>query len=219
MTCSKECEVGFFCWEGIKNPCSAGRYGIDTDNDEDRMTSKSFENTACQKCPTSKYGILSGQSGIKSSCLQCPTGRYGGDPGQTNNTDNFCPNTCEPDKYLDATINECRECPEGGFCPGGTDINGVIAKTGYWRVPVNDSIIFVKCLNPCACLGARNSEVHGCVNKQIGKIKFPEGCNVDEGYREGSRLCADCMNGYSRDGKGKCKPCHKEKGFNIFLFV
>ena len=174
---------------------------------------------ACQKCPTSKYGILSGQSNIKSSCLQCPIGQYGGESGQTNNTDNFAPNKCESDQYLDATVNECKECPEGGFCPGGTDINGVIAKTGYWRIPINSSILFAKCLNPCACLGARNSEVHGCFNKQIGKITFPEGCNVNEGYREGSRLCADCMDGYSRDGKGKCKPCNAEKGLNMFLFI
>ena len=61
--------------------------------------------------------------------------------------------------------------------------------------------------------------MHGCFNKQIGKITFPEGCNVNEGYREGSRLCADCIDGYSRDGKGKCKPCNTEKGLNVFLFI
>jgi hypothetical protein len=101
-----------------------------------------------------------------------------------------------------------------------TDVDGITALTGYWRVPNQPTPIFVKCLNPCACLGAKNPrEVQGCFNQTIGAKDLPEGCSVADGYREGSRLCADCMNGYTRDGKGKCRSCHQEKSVTIFLFV
>ena len=39
----------------------------------------------------------------------------------------------------------------------GIDINGIVAQAGYWRVP--NKTPFVKCLNPCACLGALNNEI------------------------------------------------------------
>ena len=55
-----------------------------------------------------------------------------------------------------------RPMPKGCLLPWKTDINGIVAKTGYWRVPDNPTV-FVKCLNPCACLGARNTDITGDV--------------------------------------------------------
>ena len=115
--------------------------------------------------------------------------------------------TCDiVNQYLstDNTLSawKCQQCPAGAYCQGA-DVtwSKVKAVTGHWRVP--NTTIFAQCLNPCACLGALNpSSTCPEANQH-----HPEGCNVQLGYRAGSRLCADCMNGYSRDERGKCKKC------------
>ena len=211
--CKDECPVGFYCENGILNPCSRGRYG----RFNVQLRNKNNQDSACEKCPSSKYGVVNGSSTETIACHNCPAGRYGDKTGEIT-IDGGCGSSCPSGQYLDPESNLCIPCPIGAYCPGATDIHGVIAKTGYWRVP--NSTKFVKCLNPCACLGALNPGISGCSNnKSIGTITLPEGCNTFDGYREGSRLCADCMRGYSRDGIGKCTPCYKDKSLSIGLFI
>ena len=209
-----------YCDDGTIYPCPLGKYG----NNDTSLRNEDRANVfgACKKCPISRFGVRTGQPDFLSGCATCPAGRFSTTEGNFNTTDNaedFCPGACPPAQYL-GSDKKCKPCPEGAFCPGTTDINGITALTGYWRVPNQLTPIFVKCLNPCACLGAKNPrDIQGCFNQTIGTKDLPEGCSVADGYREGSRLCADCMNGYTRDGKGKCRPCHSDKGLSIFLFV
>eukprot|EP00945_MAST-04E_sp_MAST-4E-sp1_P006174 g6174.t1 len=106
---------------------------------------------------------------------------------------------------------KCQQCPDGAYCQGD-DVtwSKVKAMTGYWRVP--NRAIFVKCLNPCSCLGAPNPLISCPEALQHN----PEGCNTAQGFRQGSRMCADCLPGYSRDGRGGCKKCG-EKGLNVLF--
>ena len=107
-------------------------------------------------------------------------------------------------EYLNASKGlkdwRCEACPEGAFCTG-QDVTWkeVQAMHGWWRQrPFPEPSNFSQCLFSGACLGAP---------------KEPEACNVAAGYRQGSRLCADCISGYSRDGEGQCKPC-ADQGLN-----
>ena len=87
---------------------------------------------------------------------------------------------------------------------------------GYWRPqPYPKVTNFSKCLYPASCLGAPNHDLEHLFGK-AALANRPEGCNVEQGYRDGSRLCADCLPGYSRDGRGKCKPCSGD-GLNVFF--
>ena len=197
------CPNGFYCSNGLKTPCPSGKYGKPLF----ALIEKSLESSACIDCPVARYGAVEGQAIMGSACLACPAGRYGNEPGLSNETvtgepvrvEDYCPEACSAGEFLDG--KQCKPCANGAFCPGGTDAAGMTALNGHWRVP--NTTIFVQCLNPCACLGAINpSSTCPEANQH-----HPEGCNVQLGYRAGSRLCADCMNGYSRDERGKCKKC------------
>ena len=135
----------------------------------------------------------------------------------------WCPKGCAAGSYLVPDTKECVRCPEGAFCPGNTDANGIKPKNGYWRVPdgsQNSNIttdkrpMFVKCINPCACLGAPNPEIP-CPNRLVD---HEEGCNTNLGHQPGSRICGNCMKGYSRHGMSECRKCGAE-GINIFSLI
>ena len=204
------CPNGFYCSNGLKNPCSLGKYGKQLSN----LVEKSLESSACVDCPVARFGAVTGQSVMGLACLACPAGRYGNEPGMSNATgtvENYCPNACPPNQYL--KNRQCITCPVGAFCPGGTDASGILALTGYWRVP--NSIDFIPCLYACACLGAVNPQ-EDCQDPMLKNKNHPEGCHESSGYRANSTLCADCLPGYSRDGTGKCKQCG-ERGLNKTL--
>jgi hypothetical protein len=100
-----------------------------------------------------------------------------------------------------------------------TDFQRVKAKTGYWRVPNTSDIWFVKCLNPCACLGAPNPELVGCHEQVDPRVDYPETCNAEHGYRPRSVVCAGCSMNYTRDyEEGTCRPCAKG-AMNVVLLV
>ena len=198
------CPPGSYCNNGVKTPCPPGRYG--TPRDAERASE-----AVCIACPVSTYGARAGEQNV-TACLDCPAGRYGLQVGLSNTTGkvaDFCPEACPAGQYLDQ--KRCRLCAAGASCPGGTDATGMTAKTGYWRVP--NTTVFAPCLYPCSWLGANNPDLrHSCPNEAF--IDHAERCNVQKGYRAGSRLCADCQPGYSRDGRGQCKKC-SEKGLQI----
>ena len=113
-----------------------------------QLRNKNNQDSACEKCPSSKYGVVNGSSTETIACHNCPAGRYGDKTGEIT-IDGGCGSSCPSGQYLDPESNLCIPCPIGAYCPGATDIHGVIAKTGYWRVPKMN----LCCLNPCACLG------------------------------------------------------------------
>eukprot|EP00944_MAST-04C_sp_MAST-4C-sp1_P005340 g5340.t1 len=188
------CPRGSYCKDGIRNPCPLGRYG------KSLVVDHTIMEASCESCPTGKFGILQHPDEV-TACTKCPSGRYNNRPGlaRTNNLQDYCPEGCPAGQYLQG--KQCVVCPVGGYCPGGTDLSGVRAMIGFWRVP--NTTIFVPCLNPCSCLGAVNPS-SACIE---AKEDHAEGCNVQKGYRQGSRLCADCLPGYSRNGRGTCKKC------------
>ena len=195
------CPDGFFCKDGGKKACALGRYGKTGIS----LIARSEQDSSCQDCPAGLYGHVEGAIQAK-ACAVCPVGRYNNQPGlsKTKNTrlEDYCPEGCPAGQYLDG--KQCKICPKGGYCPGGTDIAGVKAMTGFWRVP--NTTLFSPCLNPCACLGAVNPNLASQCPEETS-TDHPESCNVDKGYREGGRLCADCLMGFSRDGRGTCKKC------------
>ena len=203
------CPNGYFCErDGLKTPCSLGKYGISSQNAS--YKAKEYENNVCQACPASKYGVLAGQSKLRDACMGCPAGRFSltiGLKNDTNNVKDYCPKSCGVGFYLDSTLedNQCTRCPHGAFCPDATDALGMVAKAGYWRVP--NTTRFIACLNPCACLGAFNDGI--VCKEKVFLNDAEEGCNVDKGFEAGSVLCANCQPGYSRDGAAGCKSCYK----------
>ncbi|CDW91193.1 UNKNOWN [Stylonychia lemnae] len=88
--------------------------------------------------------------------------------------------------------NRCKLCPTGqAICLGGNIIG---PKPGYWRVS-NDSDKFVSCIYQKACIGL-NQQTHN----YIGDCK--------EGYQ--GLLCAECIQGYSRNSNHQCLKCPKD---------
>ena len=198
------CPHGSYCTNGVRNQCPLGRYG------KFLVTDQAVMEAACEMCPTGRYGIIQDPNEEK-ACTNCPPGRYNNQPGlaKTSDLKDYCPEGCPAGQYLDG--KRCIACPDGGYCPGGTGISGVRAMAGYWRVPNTTS--FVPCLNPCSCLGALNPS-STCLE---AKTHHKEGCNVQKGYLEGSRLCAGCRSGYSRDGRGTCNKC--DDTVNVMVLI
>lgn len=131
----------------------------------------------------------------------------------SGNVEEFCPEACPFGQFMEGF--KCLPCPSGAFCPEASDRTTVRALAGFWRIP--NQLVFVKCLHPCSCLGAVNGH-NTCQNRTVANVANPEGCNIAQGFRPGSRLCADCLPGYSRDGRGGCKKCG-EKKTSIMLTV
>ena len=199
-----DCPHGSYCADGVRTQCPLGRYG------KFLVADHAVMEAACEMCPTGKYGVIQDPNEGK-ACLNCPSGRYNNQPGlaKTSDLKDYCPDGCPAGQYLDG--KRCITCPDGGYCPGGTGISGVTAITGYWRVPNTTS--FIPCLNPCSCLGSINPS-STCPE---AKVHHSEGCNIQKGYQQGSRLCAGCRSGYSRDGRGTCKKC--DNTVNVMVLI
>ena len=121
---------------------------------------------------------------------------------------------------------DCKPCPEGGYCVGdNVTWTEVKAQFGWWRQKAYPEISnFSRCLYPPACLGAPN-RLGSDLYQQYPRDIYPrnplsaETCNEARGYRIGSRLCSDCLPGYSRNGPGKCKKCAPNELSIIFPAV
>jgi hypothetical protein len=99
------------------------------------------------------------------SCVRCAAGTY---------------------NYIAGT--ECKKCPTGAKCYGGSDM---VSALGYWRTD-NRSEIFYECPLAAACL-----------EEQLNDVQLEKKC--EKGYT--GRLCQGCEQGYSRDGQDHCAQC------------
>ncbi|CDW82324.1 UNKNOWN [Stylonychia lemnae] len=94
----------------------------------------------------------------------------------------------------------CENCPtEKAICNGGAEIG---PQPGFWRKN-NQSKVFIQCLFAQACLGMVPPQ-----NNPLGE------CFI--GYQ--GILCADCMNGYSRDNDYQCAEC-PEPALNVLRLI
>lgn len=104
----------------------------------------------------------------------------------------------------------CADCPKGAFCNGGP-WSQVSAMFGYYRIQGGEvPNRFVACHNPPACLGAPNyilREKHVIDNIDLALLNLEEHCNHKLGYKNGSRLCAACIQGYGRSRRFECSKC------------
>jgi len=93
---------------------------------------------------------------------------------------------------LSTSDAECSACPSEAYCWG---LDKIAPKSGYWRANSN-SLQFIKCPNPDACLGATpGNDGH-----------LPSGrCNYDDGY-EGP-LCTSCRKGFTSGSRSTCSQC------------
>jgi hypothetical protein len=61
---------------------------------------------------------------------------------------------CDEGTYtLKSGESQCKECPEGAFCLGGSNL---IISSGYWRKS-QDTDMVVQCPNTDSCLGGLDS--------------------------------------------------------------
>ena len=122
--------------------------------------------------------------------------------------------------YLNASspsVNDwrCALCPHGASCKGLITWSGVTAKFGYWRSIEKK---FYKCLNPAACLGARNIEFAD--RYPATDQDHAESCNMHLGFANTSRLCATCATTYVRGAStGSCKQCQTPSAHLVELIV
>ncbi|KAJ0392262.1 hypothetical protein P43SY_006024 [Pythium insidiosum] len=95
------CEPGFFCANGIRQPCPPGTYG-----DRSGLTT-----SACAgPCPPGYYCPRA-----TAVPIACPAGTYGGQPGLSSPT---CSAPCPLGHYCEVGTVTPRPCPAGTF--GGT---------------------------------------------------------------------------------------------------
>ena len=96
----------------------------------------------------------------------------------------------------DRTFNfdgiKCRECPEGGYCRGGTSLDSL---PGWWRSSDVSDLLF-SCPVKDACAAGNSTGVAAC----------------EEGY-EGP-VCALCAPGYRHWG-GKCSKCGSDASLAV----
>eukprot|EP00742_Colponemidia_sp_Colp-10_P004763 GILJ01005079.1.p1 GENE.GILJ01005079.1~~GILJ01005079.1.p1 ORF type:complete len:2182 (+),score=318.67 GILJ01005079.1:605-6547(+) len=109
-------------------------------------------------------------------CLDCPQYQQTAFPGGFNLTNCSCIPT-----YYGVDGQNCTACPFGGACPGG---NSVYPAAGYWGTR-NFLQTFYACTPAEAC---------------------PGNFSCADGFDQTSRLCSNCLPGYSMKS-GLCLPC------------
>ena len=114
--------------------------------------------------------------------------------GEASETDSCI--ICPSEKYLIKTEKTCKSCPNGGICPGGSDI---WLKPGYYRT-TNKSEIVYSCPLSDSCLGNNTGYESECRTGYTGIT-----CNV-------------CNKGYSKSADGKCSRCPQNFANFIILF-
>jgi hypothetical protein len=172
----------------------------------------------CKKCPQG-YGSVKDDAGndIGGSAL-CRDLKYVSE--------------CTSEQYLNDTSSDpanysCETCPLGAACGGNTaSWSNLGPLFGFWRIPNEDlagnpswksTAVFAECYYPPACLGAPNRAFEGRFYSDDGKIDLamvPESkmdtmsnCSRAKGFRNNSRLCQACRDGFSRTSNSQCKNC------------
>lgn len=120
------CEAGYYCNEGVKYPCPAGRFaalpGRSTADCDGLCTAGYY----CQFASSSPTQYI------------CPPGRYGA-PGMTNA---YCKGSCISGYYCPAgsTLPYQNECgADSVYCPHGSGAP-LIVSAGYYSVGQNETI-------------------------------------------------------------------------------
>lgn len=165
----------------------------------------------CQICPSGSFKPAAGFF----DCVTCPFGSFQSLPG--NSSCNLCPKRstspqgsvsisncdCDINYYrLNGTTSgtECRDCPKGGICKGGSNIPQ--PRPGYWYnyidSPINDWA-FELCNNQDFCTGNLSSNL-GCIEGRKG------------------RLCEDCWEGYYKSS-GHCLVCNNDVRWRMILII
>ncbi|CAG9325672.1 unnamed protein product [Blepharisma stoltei] len=105
---------------------------------------------------------------------------------------------CEKGKYSLNPSTECKACPDGAICPGGSVL---LMKPGYWRSSGKSDTIY-NCPNNNACAGsADNNDLTG---------------SCETGYY--GHMCQACDKGYSGTSNNICIKCPGEAG-NIIVLI
>jgi hypothetical protein len=147
-------------------------------------------------------------------------------------------------QYLDCALLDpkdwdCRPCPNGGYCGGSVTWDEIGPLFGWWKTPVNErtnrletsstfsntsndnQVVFLECLFPPACLGAANPNLISRYPEAVNTTAYISGsdfnCNVNLGFKNRSRLCHTCAEGYKRQGTNRCAKCPTNQGDNWFL--
>ena len=92
-------------------------------------------------------------------------------------------------------------------------------KPGWWKIPAqqrkSDAVwhdVFAECFHPQACSGA--------APEQNTSADAPGGCSTKLGFKNASRLCQACSDGWYRSLRHGCLECRGEMGDSaVLLFV
>eukprot|EP00163_Fabomonas_tropica_P029841 TRINITY_DN6563_c0_g1_i1.p1 TRINITY_DN6563_c0_g1~~TRINITY_DN6563_c0_g1_i1.p1 ORF type:complete len:1525 (-),score=339.28 TRINITY_DN6563_c0_g1_i1:254-4828(-) len=137
---------------------------------------------SCSQCGSGFYSMGYDNVTLQdiTQCLPCPENM---DTGSNLMATSAAACECAFGFFRLHANETCSTCPEGAFCPGGSNIT---ATPGFWRGE-RSSATFYKCQLEEVCPGG---EVESCA----------------EGY-EGP-MCASCVEGYGRLGR-RCVTCPK----------
>jgi hypothetical protein len=148
-------------------------------------------------------------------------------------------NDTDADKYN----HTCERCPRGGFCEISTATWSTLRPLfGWWQIPEAErygnnvqwksTVRFAKCLYSPACLGAPNRDLEkryfsasgedlASVDavKTTGKknTSFSPRCATALGFRNASRLCQACKQGFVRSLRSQCTSCEADSPLSLMI--
>jgi hypothetical protein len=120
-TSQKQCEPGFYCSEGVRYDCPAGRYG------------NAFGLSKRECGGVCAVGYYCPARSTSAREYPCPPGRFGGTEGLPSST---CSGYCVEGYYCPEGSTSSREVPCGGadvFCPEGSPLP-LPVKNGFYSV-------------------------------------------------------------------------------------
>ena len=204
--------------------CDAGRY------------SSIDGATTCIGCPEFTFQ----DSKHQTSCIsktKCPSEKPEPNDQRTGCTKPawVIASDCSNDQYLNNTSLDknvwiCQSCPSGGACDGLVTLPTLSPLFGWWPIPPFNHT-FAECYFHPACPGARNPKLIGKYLSTESEGKDPADqintvstkkesvCAFHLGFRNHSRLCHTCANGYRRGSADTCIPCPKDEAANWGLIV
>lgn len=155
-----------------------------------------------------RCGCVAGYEGIGTECTACSRGTWS-DQGDT--ACQPCPagfhqygsrrdgrSSCIPcpdNKFSYPGTAGCFHCPDGATCVSGS----LSIEEGRWwpnTLHLSNSTQLYRCLSTTSCLSPNVTEL---VNGAELPARCADGCD--------GVLCATCMEGWARDGPGKCVSC------------
>jgi hypothetical protein len=104
---------------------------------------------------------------------------------------------CPADKYLFTAATNCKSCPTGATCKGGTSL---IINDGYWRSDLDSEVVY-QCEYSAACIGGTDDDPLGHCAIGYAGVK-----------------CQSCEVGYTMNSEYKCAKC-PAKAANITILI